>query len=219
MARLELRAVAHRYGTRPALAPLSLACSAGDWVLLSGPSGSGKTTLLRIIAGLLAPAAGAVYLEGALASEAGRVQRAAHRRGIGMAFQEGALWPHVRLEKQVALVARNAGYARVEAHERAAALLAAVGLGEYRQALPHACSGGQQQRAGVARALASGAPLLLFDEPTAHLDDASAAQTVAAVRAWARADATVIVATHEPGPWTRHVAQTVRLAPADQAGS
>ena len=155
-------------GGREVLRGLDVEVGRGEIAVLVGGSGSGKTTLLRVAAGLDRAGGGRVRLRGVDVDGPGaRHFVPPERRGLGMVFQEHALWPHLSARDNVALALPPATPGREAA---AAALLDAVelpGLGERR---PHMLSGGQQQRVALARALATGSDLLLLDEPLSSLD-------------------------------------------------
>ncbi len=166
---LRLEALRRSHDGCEVLRGLDLTVGRGEIVVLVGGSGSGKTTLLRIVAGLDRAGSGRVCLRGVDVdgSCAGRFVPP-ERRGLGMVFQEHALWPHLSTRENVAL-ALPAGTAR---RGRAVdALLEAVDLGAYAGRRPGTLSGGQQQRVALARALASGSDLLLLDEPLSSLDE------------------------------------------------
>ncbi|HMD25125.1 MAG TPA: ATP-binding cassette domain-containing protein, partial [Streptosporangiaceae bacterium] len=162
------------YG-RPALAGLDLAVAPGETLALLGSSGSGKTTLLNAIAGFVAPLAGQIWLAGQLASGPGRLVPPERRR-IGMVFQDYALWPHLSVLDTVAYPLRRAGASKTAAHRGARDVLEQMSLGPLAERRPGQLSGGEQQRVGLARALAGTPALYLFDEPTAHLDATLRAQ-------------------------------------------
>ena len=184
------------YG-RPALAGLDLAVASGETLALLGSSGSGKTTLLNTIAGFLAPLAGQVWLAGQLASGPGRLVPPERRR-IGMVFQDHALWPHLSVLDTVAYPLRRAGAPKSAARRAARDILEQMGLGPLAERRPGQLSGGEQQRVGLARALASGPGIYLFDEPTAHLDASLRAQILEEVARRRAADgAAAIYATHD----------------------
>ncbi|MCO5165031.1 MAG: ATP-binding cassette domain-containing protein [Planctomycetes bacterium] len=165
-----------RLGGRAALDAVSLAVEPRGRLAVLGRSGAGKTTLLRAFAGLVAPAAGQVRLGGALASDGPRLLLPPEARGVGLVFQQLALWPHLGVEATIAFAARGS---RAERRARARALAARVGLGDRLEARPDELSGGEQQRLALARALAPAPSLLLLDEPFAHLDPALRADLVA----------------------------------------
>lgn len=152
-----------------ALAPLSLEIAAGELLVLLGSSGSGKSTLLKLINRLLEPDSGEIMLQGRRLQEYDPV---ALRRSIGYVFQGIGLLPHLSIIDNVTTVPRLRGDDPGQALQQARALLHSVNLDpdQYADRMPQALSGGQQQRVGVARALATGASLLLMDEPFGALD-------------------------------------------------
>lgn len=147
---------------------IDIEVAAGETMALLGPSGSGKTTLLYAIAGLLEPDRGTIEISG----EPMSADIGPEGRSISMVFQNYALWPHLDALHTVAYPLERQGLARATALERAGELLDMVGIGGLGDRLPDRLSGGEQQRVGLARALASDPALFLFDEPTAHLDSA-----------------------------------------------
>ena len=184
------------YG-RPALAGLDLAVAPGETLALLGSSGSGKTTLLNAIAGFAAPLAGQIWLASRLASGPGRLVPPERRR-IGMVFQDYALWPHLSVVDTVAYPLRRAGAAKTAAHRGARDILEQLSLGPLAERRPGQLSGGEQQRVGLARALAGAPALYLFDEPTAHLDATLRAQILDEVaRRRAGDGAAALYATHD----------------------
>jgi iron(III) transport system ATP-binding protein len=146
---------------------LSLSLPAGGIGCLLGASGCGKTTALRAIAGFEPVQAGGIVLDGRRLSSPGHVVPP-ERRGVGMMFQDYALFPHLDVASNVAFGLR--GMARAARQARVAAMLSLVGLGEEARVFPHELSGGQQQRIALARALAPEPKLLLLDEPFSNLD-------------------------------------------------
>jgi iron(III) transport system ATP-binding protein len=181
----------------PALAGLDLAVAPGETLALLGSSGSGKTTLLNAIAGFVAPLAGQIWLAGQLASGPGRLVPPERRR-IGMVFQDYALWPHLSVVDTVAYPLRRAGASKTAAHRGARDILEQMSLGPLAERRPGQLSGGEQQRVGLARALAGAPALYLFDEPTAHLDATLRAQILDEVARRRAADgAAAVYATHD----------------------
>lgn len=156
---VSLRGVAHCYpsGT-PALTGINLDLAAGSFVCLVGPSGCGKSTLLRIIAGLVAPTAGAVRVS-------------AGPGEIGFVFQDPTLMPWSTVAANVALPLDLADVPPSEAARRVGQALRGVGLNHVGQAYPHELSGGMRMRASIARAMVTSPRLLLMDEPFAALDE------------------------------------------------
>ncbi|MCU0766063.1 MAG: ABC transporter ATP-binding protein [Gammaproteobacteria bacterium] len=164
---LKLDDIACRYDALLAVDGVSLALRRGEIGCLLGPSGCGKTTVLRVVAGFEPLARGAVRLEGReIATPAGGLPP--DQRGVGMVFQDYALFPHLRAVENVAFGLREGS--RRDRRRTAAALLDLVGLGGMAERYPHELSGGQQQRVALARALAPRPRLVLFDEPFSNLD-------------------------------------------------
>lgn len=168
---LVCRGVGVERGGRRVIDALDLQMHPDETLAVLGPSGSGKSTLLYAIAGFLDVASGAIEIDGEVVSTA-RSTVPPERRQVGVVFQNYALWPHMSAEETVAYPLRRAGVARRDALRRAGVLLETLGIRSLADRRPDALSGGEQQRVGLARALARDARLYLFDEPTAHLDAA-----------------------------------------------
>ncbi|MFG2879413.1 ABC transporter ATP-binding protein [Streptomyces sp. NPDC048337] len=196
MTDLQISGVSKAYGPDSAvLDRLDLTVPGGTLAAVLGPSGCGKTTLLRIIAGFLRADAGTVCLGGRTLAGPG-VHLPPERRRIGIVPQEGALFPHLNVARNVAfgLSPRD----RAERRSRTEEMLDLVGLGGYGDRMPHELSGGQQQRIALARALAPEPALVLLDEPFNALDSALRAGVRADVRAALRATgATALLVTHD----------------------
>ncbi len=185
------------YGNGPALHDLDLDVARGEIVALLGPSGSGKSTLLQAVAGLVQPSSGEIWLGGRRVASATTSDRP-ERRDVGTVFQNYALWPHLQVLDTVAYPMRRAGQRSRPARAAAAGLLQLLGLDALAHRRPAELSGGEQQRVGLARALARDAGLYLLDEPTAHLDAHLREAFQGEVRARQRASgAAVIYATHD----------------------
>lgn len=168
---LVLHHLTHHFGSQQVLASLSLSVLPGEFVSLLGPSGCGKSTLLRAIAGLLQPTSGHIDLHGEKVFDANAaIWLGPERRGLGMVFQDYALWPHMTVEQNVgfALQVRRAPVATRQ--DRINAALARVSLSDLAHRKPGELSGGQQQRVGLARAIVTDPKVLLFDEPLSNLD-------------------------------------------------
>ncbi len=164
---LELTALSHRFGDVCAVDEVSLSVFRGEVVCLLGPSGCGKTTVLRIAAGLETLQGGRVSIDGRPIAGDG-VAVPPEERGIGLVFQDYALFPHLTVGENIAF-----GLRRLDGAERQARITAAlggVGLEGFESRYPHMLSGGQQQRVALARALAAGPSVVLLDEPFSGLD-------------------------------------------------
>ncbi|MFS4108243.1 ABC transporter ATP-binding protein, partial [Streptomyces sp. PD-S100-1] len=153
------------YDGNVVLDSLDLTVAPGEVMALLGPSGSGKTTALRAVAGFVRPASGRVLLGGRDVTDL-----PPHRRGIGMVVQQYALFPHLRVEDNVAFGLRARRTPRAEIRERVAEALEMTGMAAYARRYPRELSGGQQQRVAIARALAVRPAVLLLDEPLSALD-------------------------------------------------
>lgn len=193
---LSFDGIRHAYGRTLALDGVSLALEPGEVVALLGPSGCGKTTLLRIAAGLERPLAGTVSAgDRRLVADGLFVEP--EQRGIGLMFQDYALFPHLDVTANVAFGLSHRPAA--EARATVADLLARVGLSGRGGAYPHMLSGGEQQRVALARALAPRPAVLLMDEPFSNLDQrlrrGMRAETVGLLRA---SGAAALMVTHDP---------------------
>jgi ABC-type Fe3+/spermidine/putrescine transport system ATPase subunit len=167
---VELRQIGASYAGRRVLRDCTLTIAPGERVVLLGPSGCGKTTLLRLVAGFAAPDHGAVWLDGSVASADGRVLVPPERRGIGMVFQDLALWPHLSVRGNLEFGLKARGASRVECEQRVAAVLHRVHLQVPIEAYPDQLSGGERQRVALARALIGEPRLVLMDEPLSSVD-------------------------------------------------
>ncbi|MEU9317997.1 ABC transporter ATP-binding protein [Streptomyces sp. NPDC048295] len=157
--------VSVEYGGNTVLDRLDLTVEPGEVMALLGPSGSGKTTALRAVAGFVRPASGRVYL-----GDRDVTGLPPHKRGIGMVVQQYALFPHMRVQDNVAFGLKARKAAKDGIPERVAEALDMVGMATYAKRYPRELSGGQQQRVAIARALAIRPGVLLLDEPLSALD-------------------------------------------------
>ena len=176
---LEARGLYHIYQkghvNTVALRGADLILAASSWTTVMGPSGSGKSTLLHIIAGLLEPSAGLVTVGGEDVTRLAPAQRAEwRRRSVGLVLQRDNLHPHLDAAENIALPLRIQGRPAAEIADRVDALLEQVGLSDRRRHRVGQLSGGEAQRVAIAVALAARPKVLLADEPTGELDEATA---------------------------------------------
>jgi iron(III) transport system ATP-binding protein len=188
---IEFDGVTKRFGAVEAVRDASLGVRRGELLAVLGASGCGKTTLLRLIAGFEQPDVGAIAIDGE--AVAGRTWVPPERRGVGMVFQDYALFPHLS-------VAANIGYglSRRTRARRVPEVLELVGLGGMGDRLPHELSGGQQQRVALARALAPDPSVVLLDEPWSSIDPLLRTAMRGEVASILRASGvTVVLVTHD----------------------
>ncbi len=195
MAALSLRGVAKDFGAFSAVHPTDLEIPSGEFFAILGPSGCGKTTLLRMIGGYEMPDAGSVFLGGTDIT-----RRGPQERGIGMVFQNYALFPHMTVFDNVAYGLRARNVAGDALRSRVMEALESVRLTAKHASPVPALSGGEQQRVAVARALVIRPVLLLFDEPLSNLDVALRLQTREEIRLLQRSTGiTTVYVTHDQG--------------------
>jgi ABC-type lipoprotein export system ATPase subunit len=201
---IELKEVSKVYRQGPeeiqALQQVSLAIAPGEFVAITGKSGCGKSTLLHIIGGLEPPTSGQVLVEGQNLAYLGESELTQFRRDrVGVVFQSFNLLPLLTLEENVALPRVLQGTPYRQAREEAAQWLAAVGLSGRRRHKPHQVSGGEMQRAAIARALINKPAVILADEPTGNLDSITSGQVLELFsrlhREWRQ---TVVLVSHAP---------------------
>ncbi|GAA1210592.1 amino acid ABC transporter ATP-binding protein [Prauserella alba] len=181
---------------------ISMDVHAGEVIALIGPSGAGKSTFLRCLNYLEQPTGGSLHLDGepvfADPLKPAKSELLSLRRRVGMVFQTFNLFPHLSVVENVTMAQRLNGLRSTsEAEEYALKLLAQVGVEEKAEARPSECSGGQQQRIAIARALSQDPELMLFDEPTSALDPEVGNDVLRVMRDLADAGTTMIVVTHE----------------------
>jgi thiamine transport system ATP-binding protein len=189
----EVRELTVRFGEHVVLERLSLTVATGEVLAVRGPSGVGKSTLLRVVAGLLPPDGGSVWLDSIDVT-----QVAPHRRRIGLMFQDEQLFPHLDVAANVGFGPRMAGAPKAEVAARTAELLTLVGLDGFGGRRVDTLSGGEAKRVALARALAPRPAVLLMDEPLTGLDrdlhDRLAAELAGVLRA---TGTTAVLVTHD----------------------
>lgn len=195
----EFRSVSKIYDGRAALAEVSFMATAGEHTAILGPSGCGKSTLLRLLAGFDAPSAGQVLIDGNVVSEAQKVLRPPHLRGVAMVFQDLALWPNLSVLDNVLLGLSGAGLTKQEARGRAHEALTLCAIESLTKRKPGTLSGGQQQRVALARAIAVRPSYLLLDEPFSGLDLVTKANLLKEISVLVgEQKLTLLLVTHDP---------------------
>ena len=205
--------VGKRYpGGIAALAGLTFSVEAGEMIVLSGHSGAGKSTLLKLVPAVERPSEGSVVVNGQNVAALKHAAIPFLRRNIGMVFQDQKLLFDRSVFNNVMLPLAIAGVAVRDAGRRVRAALDKVGLLEREKAMPVALSGGEQQRLAIARAVVARPSILIADEPTAHLDDDTAADIAAMFHAFNQVGVTVLVATHHEALFAPYMTRRMVLS-------
>ncbi|WP_293782426.1 amino acid ABC transporter ATP-binding protein [uncultured Aeromicrobium sp.] len=198
---IDVAALRKHYGDHVVLNDVSLSVNEGEVAAIIGPSGAGKSTMLRCINLLERPDAGTIRVAGTSIDAGQDIKSqdlATLRSIVGMVFQSFNLFPHLTVLDNIALPQRRVlGRSREEAEDRARNLLKRVGLADKAEQYPNRCSGGQQQRIAIARALAMDPKVMLFDEPTSALDPELGVEVLSVMRELAGEGMTMVVVTHE----------------------
>ena len=207
-AAIEVRLLHKSFGSLEVLKGIDFHVDRGEVVCVIGPSGSGKSTLLRCINLLETPTSGKIWVSGQDVTDLD-VDIDAVRRSIGMVFQQFNLFPHLSVLENLTIAQRRVlRRSRTEAEAVALTNLERVGLGDKVTAYPAQLSGGQAQRAAIARSLSMGPDLMLFDEPTSALDPELVGDVLEVMRSLAAEGMTMMVVTHEMS-FAREVADRV----------
>ena len=171
MASVRFENVSISYGAEQVVKDFSLSVNDGEIMGIIGPSGCGKTTLIRALCGLIKPDKGSIYIADQLVfSDEKRVNIAPERRGVGVVFQDYAVWPHLSVWDNVCYPMKKHKVPKEEIAKRAAYALEQVRMTGYEKHMPAQLSGGQQQRVAIARSLVSSDELIVLDEPITNLD-------------------------------------------------
>ena len=195
---VSLRQVHKAYGNGfKALTDINLEIQSGDFLFVTGPSGSGKSTFLKLLYGEERATAGEVMVDGLNVGDLKGDRLAALRRRIGIVFQDYKLIPRRTVAENVAFVLWAQGYSRQEIQRRLPPALKMVGLQHKADSFPDELSGGEQQRASIARAIAGTPPFVLADEPTGNLDADNSWQVIKILKKLHAIGITVIVTTHD----------------------
>ena len=212
MTMIEFREVSKSYSGRLVIDAMTLNVERGERIVLFGPSGCGKSTVLHLIAGLAIPDSGDILIDGELAASAGRNLREPHQRGVGMVFQDLALWPHMTVAENIEFGLTAKRTPRDERRQRVMEMVDLVRLGDYLNVRPGMLSGGQQQRVALARALATAPRILLMDEPFSNLDEELSLQMQQEIsRLHRELGFTLVYVTHSRGEARELGSRIVRL--------
>lgn len=200
MPAITLSGIQKNYGGATSAVPnLDLTVPDGEFVCLLGPSGCGKTTTLRMIAGLEHPTGGRIQVGEKIVDDVSTgVFVPAEKRGMGLVFQNYALWPHLTIEANIEFGLRLRKTPKKELHARVSEVMTTMGIEQYRGRYPGQLSGGQQQRVALARMLAVNPEVLLLDEPLSNLDARLRLEMRSELkRIHTRYNSTVVLVTHD----------------------
>lgn len=210
---LEFRDVTKRYsGGSEALRGVSFSIDRGEMVFLTGHSGAGKSTLMRLVAVMERPSRGTIRLDGQMLNQARAREIPFIRRKLGLIFQDYRLLQDRTVSENVALPMMIAGFAPDIIERRVRASLDKVGLLGRERRMPQGLSGGEQQRVGIARAIAHNPLVILADEPTGNLDPDLAAEIMDLFADFNQSGTTVLIATHDPLLVARHPVRQLVLS-------
>ena len=216
---LRLSEVTKRYGGRAVVDRISLEVEEGEVVTLLGASGSGKTTMLRLIAGLETPDAGEIGIAGKCVAASGHNLVPPHMRGVGVVFQDLALWPHLTVAGNLDFVLASAGVPKRERAMRVSETLRLVHVDNFAGSHPDQLSGGEQQRVAIARAIVARPRLLLLDEPMSSLDSILKAELLRELSGLHdRLGITTVYITHDEAEAEFIASRTVRMTAGAIAG-
>ena len=198
-AAIRISGLVKRFGTVPAVRGIDIAVPQGAFLVLVGPSGCGKSTTLRMLAGLDAPSEGEIAFNGQVVSDGRRgLISTASQRDCGLVFQSYALWPHMTVAGNVDWPLRVANWRAADRRRRIAEVLDLLAITDLAERYPGEISGGQQQRVAIARMIAPGPSILLFDEPLSNLDAKLRLEMRSELMRVHRAsDATSVYVTHD----------------------
>jgi multiple sugar transport system ATP-binding protein len=198
VAMLIVRDLVKSFGSHLVLQGVSLEVVEGEYFTVIGPSGEGKSTFLNIVAGLLRPSRGEVYIGGVLVEDSGRVHVPPEKRGVGYVFQSYALYPHMTAFDNIAFPLKMAKWPRDQIRRAVEEVAELLGIREHLGKKPHQLSGGQRQRVAVARALVKRPKLLLMDEPFSNIDPAFREEVRVEIRRVVKSlGTTTVMVTHD----------------------
>lgn len=195
---IKVEHLSKNFGDLEVLKDINMEVTEGEVICIIGPSGSGKSTFLRCINLLESPTSGEILYQGKNILDKKQISLRDYREEVGMVFQRFNLFPMKNVLKNIVLAPMLAKKkSKVEAEEKALALLKKVGLSDKAHAMPATLSGGQQQRVAITRALAMDPKVLLFDEPTSALDPELVGDVLEVMKTLAKEGMTMVVVTHE----------------------
>ena len=199
MASIKFDNVSFAYGNNQILRNFSLEVDDSQIMCLVGPSGCGKTTLIRCLLGFNKPSSGEIWIgDRCVYSQAKRINIPPERRGVGVVFQDYAVWPHMTVLENVCYPMKKQRMSKAEIRQKAENALKQVRMTEYASYLPSQLSGGQQQRVSIGRALIHHPAILLADEPTGNLDSRNTQEIMTLLRiSNKQRNQTCIVITHD----------------------
>lgn len=193
---IEFKNATKKYGDRLILDNVNLQIQGKDWIWLTGVSGAGKTTLIYALIGAIKLNAGDIFVDGYNVTHFNRLALQEYRRKLGIVFQDYKLLPKKTVYENVAFAMEVCGYSETQIVERVPQVLEKVGLSAARHHFPYQLSGGEKQRAAIARALTNEPRLIIADEPTGNLDPGTAQDILDLFQKLHIEGATVIFATH-----------------------
>lgn len=194
---IQLRAVTKKYKNKYALRNINLDICAGEFVFITGASGAGKSTLMKLLYKEENPSSGTIFIGSTNIANLPPENVPSLRRCMGIVFQDYKLLQNQTVFDNVAYVIRTMGMSSAEIRSRVTMALKVVGLSDKAKAKPSELSGGEQQRVSIARAMVSGPPLLIADEPTGNLDPKNSMEIMQILEQINQRGTTVIVSTHD----------------------
>ncbi len=194
---IQLRAVTKKYKNKYALRNINLDICAGEFVFITGASGAGKSTLMKLLYKEENPSSGTIFIGTTNIANLPPENVPSLRRCMGIVFQDYKLLQNQTVYDNVAYVIRTMGMSSAEIRSRVTMALKVVGLSDKAKAKPTELSGGEQQRVSIARAMVSGPPLLIADEPTGNLDPKNSMEIMQILEQINQRGTTVIVSTHD----------------------
>ncbi len=211
MAIIEFKKVSKSFGSIKAVSNLSFKIDKGEFVFLVGPSGSGKTTILRLLLGEMLPSSGEIFFDGQKVNELKRKELPQMRQKIGVVFQDFRLLPERTIRENIEVALAVKGVKEAEWENRVSQVLKVVGLLDRAELFPSQLSGGELQRASLARALVVNPKVIFADEPTGNLDWETAEAMMELLLKINKEGRTVIVASHHESIIKRLKKRVIRL--------